>query len=276
MGNNSTLVQKMQGHRPVAGNDVTKKNGTVKARRRGQVYAVTESRCKVCREPQVRKIVDMLAASGYKMSEISRHVDAAHNAYVDSPSDRIAYASINRHIMRHLSVEDAAIKEILERRALEKEINLEEGVRNIVTPASFAETVVVKAQEKLVDGKLEITARDGLEAARTLTEFENAAASKVSVSEAFAQVEKIMAAVKAVCSPEQISQVVSVLRGERSVMEISQLPQLTEELVEAEVVEETLDQEPLDMESLVLADPKLDFDLSGVDLSDIDLSDVEN
>ena len=100
--------------------------------------------------------------------------------------------------------------------AFEYVMKIPMGFYNVPIIIAFLAAILVAClQNRKIsfDGKLEITARDGLEAARTLTEFENAAASRVSVSEAFSQVEKIMAAVKAVCSPEQISQIVSKSEG---------------------------------------------------------------
>lgn len=267
MARKSTLIQKMNKLEPVEGNYVERKEGRLTAYRKGKPYLISESRCKVCKQPEVRKIVDMMIAGGYKQTEILRHLEQAHNAHTEK-KNHISYASINNHAKKHLSVEDAVVREILERRAAEADIPIDEGVRNIITPAAFAEGVVYKAHEKLTQDKLEITARDGLEAARTLSEFERGVADRTSLAEAFAQVEKIMEAVKAVCSPEQIRQISDVVQGRQSVVSVGQIEA---NIVEADLVEDVPPSSRPDLDGYVLSDP----DISAASVTDVDVSGID-
>lgn len=197
----------------VPGNGMESANGRKKINLGGQPWAVIESRCKVCKNPNARKLVDSLSVSGYNMAEVFRQVDRTFNG--DMPKNqRINYSSVRIHIQQHLSVEDAAVRKVLERRAIEQDMAQEEGINNIVNPLSYAETMLLKAQELLSDNKMVLTAQDGLSAAKAVQEFEKLNKQDESISNAIGQVDKIMEAVKMVCTDDQLSKIAALLRGE--------------------------------------------------------------
>lgn len=230
------FVAQMNGGKPVKGTKVEKFNGTTKNYRDGEMWSIIEPRCRVCSQPDVRKLVDNLTVAGYNMSEIYRNVESSHNSVHDK-KHRVSYESIRNHIQNHLNVQDQAIQNILERRATEAAIDKADLVRNIVTPQALADTIVLRAQELASQNKLEISARDGIDAARASIEFEKYAAEKANSANAFAVVDKIMESVKIVCEPEQLRQIAAVMSGEMSIQELHNQVAVQRSSIESTAVE---------------------------------------
>jgi hypothetical protein len=71
----------------------------------------------------------------------------------------------------HMPLEIEASRRILENRAIERGLDIEKGVRELVDGVTLAETVVQKTYEAIQSGEIKVDVRDGLTAARLLEVF---------------------------------------------------------------------------------------------------------
>ena len=78
---------------------------------------------------------------------------------------------MRNHADRHFPVQNAAqatYREIVERRAVENQIDFVAGVRTALTPMAFFETIMAKSYERLVEDGTEVSPETGLRAAQNL------------------------------------------------------------------------------------------------------------
>src|SRR4051812_9608222 len=94
---------------------------------------VTEPRCHVCTSPD-RDKVERLIAHGTSASEIGRLFT-------------IDRRSVSNHTKEHLDWENAAIRKIIEDEAHAAEIDLEEGVKGVLSRRVYLQVALKKALE---------------------------------------------------------------------------------------------------------------------------------
>lgn len=127
--------------------------------------ATLEPRCRVCQNDAIRDRVNSLLSKGLSLAAVARSVT--------KPEEPISVDSVRRHAKRHFPIQHftgAIYHEIVKRRALEQQINLEEGVRSAVTPLAYFEAVMQQAFESLADNQAEVSIQAGLIAATRLQE----------------------------------------------------------------------------------------------------------
>ena len=152
--------------------------------------AVVEPRCRVCRDDETRETVNSMLAQGLSFAAIARSVSGGDEA--------VSEDSVRRHADRHFPVQHVAgatYREILERRAREQQLNLDDGVRTALTPLAYLEAVMQRAFENLVDGNAEVSIQAGLSAAAHLQE---AAASLdgMEIARIMVQMDQVINAVR--------------------------------------------------------------------------------
>jgi hypothetical protein len=139
-----------------------------------------EVRCKVCTAEDaakalpngglVRSTVDDLLVRGATYSSVLTGIAPL---VADWPaSRRPSYASIRRHAQRHLRADDAAVREILERRAQETNVAVAVGAGPIVTRGALLEMIRQKGFEAIATGSVLPSVRETLEAANALEDLE--------------------------------------------------------------------------------------------------------
>ena len=172
---------------------------------------VSEPRCRVCRDTGIRQLVDSLLANGYTYQDVTRAVTSL-NATLPK-NKQLTYASIRVHQKRHMPFEASAIREIIEKRAQEAQKNFIEGEGTILTPAAYAEVMMVKAHIQLMDEDQKVYPSEGLAAAAALHRFVSDEQGSLDAAQAVSQLGKIIDAVRAICSQDQIRQIGIILDG---------------------------------------------------------------
>lgn len=150
-----------------------------------------EPRCKVCRDDGIREMVNSLLARGLSFAAITRATTEA--------DETISVDSVRRHAGRHFPVQHVAgatYREIVERRAREQQIDLEEGVRTALTPLAFFEAVMHRSFEGLVGDQAEVGVQAGLTAATRLHEAAASAASGMDIADIMMKMDRVIRAVK--------------------------------------------------------------------------------
>lgn len=176
-----------------------------------------EPRCKVCKAgDEIRTVINKLLVQGLTYQDVFNFVDTSYNKVLEK-KDKISYSSIRTHQKLHLPFESAAIREIIERRAQQAQKDFIEGTETLITPATYAEVMMNRAFSSLVSPSAVVDPEAGLAAAKTLHSFIKDEEGTVDAAIALQQLNKIIMAVRTVCTEEQMSQILAILDGQQSI-----------------------------------------------------------
>lgn len=203
---------------------------------KGGVPIVHEPRCNVCKSPQ-RNAIDKMLAAGFTYSEIERQFGGS-----------VSRKSISLHSKEHLNYEEAAIREVIEKEALNAQKNYEEGVSRLVTKNAYLEVALQKAYNALINNDTMVEPKDAVKVIEMLQKLQEQNQT-VALDELRVQFQYFMQAVKETIPKEQWENIVDrtadLLRSSgRNVdwgaskdepVDIS--PKELEEIVDAEVVQ---------------------------------------
>jgi hypothetical protein len=174
-----------------------------------------EPRCRICRNDQVRTIVNDLLATGASYAQIVRAL-GDDNAALDK-CDRVTIDSIRNHATRHFPVQQVAratYREIVERRAREAEIDFVNGVATALTPLAFYECVMNDAFRRVVDGDVDVSVDTGLRAAEKMQVLIDARAGQADMAGMRAEMGRVIEVVRTFIPAERWPDVQAALRGE--------------------------------------------------------------
>lgn len=155
----------------------------------GAAMEIVEPKCKVCMSPHRREIDMLLATGGWSDTAIANHFN---NFLGDGFFSK---HSIGRHKKRHLSVRDAAVRNIIEARARQFGVDVEEVEGSILTKAAVLDTIIATGIDSLHRGDTVVEARDVLAAVATLDKFESEW-KETAIDELLAEFKLFMEAVK--------------------------------------------------------------------------------
>lgn len=131
-----------------------------------------EPRCRICRDPQVRQLVNDLLSHGYSFPSIVRVLEPVNATR--QANRRITDACVRKHRKRHFDLQAPAAavwRRVLEERAAESQGAYEDGVTNLVTAASYFEIMMRKGFSTMVAEDTVITPEQGGWAAKQLNEI---------------------------------------------------------------------------------------------------------
>lgn len=160
--------------------------------------AVVEPRCRVCKHDDIRDRVNSLLSKGLSFAAIARAVPGTDEA--------VSVDSVRRHAERHFPVQHTAgttYREILERRAREQQLDLDDGVRTALTPLAFFEAVMTRSFENLADDKVDVSIQAGLSAAAHLQQAAASSSDGMEIARVMVQMDQVIRAVKETV-PEEI------------------------------------------------------------------------
>ena len=125
-------------------------------------FQISIPQCKVCQSPS-RRHIDRFLVLG---------VPAAQVADQYSQIDDVTYSrkSMNNHKNKHLSLHDSAVRRLVEKRAEEAGMDVEEATESLLTARSVLETLVHKGHEGVVSGKTTVRPEDMMAALKHLKE----------------------------------------------------------------------------------------------------------
>lgn len=147
---------------------------------------ITEPRCTVCQSPH-RNAIDRELALG-----------TAHSKLAEAYS--INRRNIGRHALKHLNLEEAAIRDLIQQEAAYHNSNIELGVEAVVRRKVYLETLLLKAQEALVDNTTTVEPKDAIAAIEKLEKFDERTAS-AAIDEMKSQLDAFLKAVKEIVPP---------------------------------------------------------------------------
>lgn len=128
-------------------------------------FQVTVPQCKVCQSPN-RPYIDRLLTLGIPASQIADQYSAI---------DGISYSrkSMANHKNKHLTLRDAAIRRIVEKRAEEAGIDVEQTAETLLTSRSILEAMVHRGYESFISGETKVRPEDLMAALKQLQDEES-------------------------------------------------------------------------------------------------------
>lgn len=175
-------------------------------RERGELEVRPEPRCRVCRDEEIRTLVNKLLAHGMTLRDIN-DVIAPMNRKRPT-RDRINLNNIREHRKRHFDVQapaNAVYRKIIEERARELNLDYEQGIGTAITHLAYLDTMIAKGYETLIKEDTVVSYKDGLEASSKRDQLVRENAGAVEQARIMAEMDRVIAVVREVCTPEQLA-----------------------------------------------------------------------
>lgn len=106
------------------------------------------------------------------------------------------YAVVRNHAQNHLPIKVAAMRKVLEQRAAEQGLLIEEGTQNILTNQAMVEIIARQGFADIVEGKSKPTIKETIEAIKLSAQMDKDATGTFDAVAAMAQMQRLMAAVQ--------------------------------------------------------------------------------
>lgn len=150
---------------------------------------VVSSTCSVCQH-DYRSFLEtqLVLGSSFKSLE-------------DQIAPRVSRQALKNHLEKHMDLQDAAMRAVIEHSATVAGVNEEIGVRGILTARGALEAALQRGHQAIVDKTSRVEAKDLVQIARTLGEMDKNS-SQVAVDELHNQFQIFMQAIRDVCDVE--------------------------------------------------------------------------
>jgi hypothetical protein len=182
-------------------------------RERGELEVRPEPRCRVCRDEEIRTMVNKLLAHGMTLRDINDIIAPMNRK---RGRERINLNNLREHRKRHFDVQSPAnsvYRTIIEQRAKELNLDYEQGIGTAITHLAYLDTMIAKGYQNLISEETVVTYRDGLDASTKKNELVRQEAGAVEQARIMAEMDRVIAVVKEVCTPEQLAIMGSRLNG---------------------------------------------------------------
>lgn len=186
-----------------AASDKEVRDSIIAKERKKAPARIVVANCHVCMHPY-RDFIETMLVRGQSYKGISERV-----------SPTVDRRSISNHYKKHMDLQDAALRAILEAEAKLQGQNFEEGVQDAVTKRGVLEVMLRKGFEDIQMGVTTVEARDLVQIAKLLGEMDSHA-YQVGLDELRGQVQIFIQAIKDVCDRDMqaaIASRVKTLRG---------------------------------------------------------------
>lgn len=159
---------------------------------------VTEPRCNVCKS-DFRPIIDRMIAGPYSYSAIARQFRGKDKFL--SGNHEAVRKSIERHAKSHVTIRDQAIREIVEARAAEHGMLVDDLKNTYLTSEALLELYMQKGFEQVTKEDVWVRHQDILEAVKMLEEMRRDTVSE-EIETMKKQVWAISQAIREIVSPD--------------------------------------------------------------------------
>lgn len=168
---------------------------------------ISVSTCHVCQHPY-RDFIETMLVKGQSYKGISERV-----------SPHVDRRSISNHWQKHMDLQDAALRAILEKEAAVQNENYDEGITGAITKRGVLEVALRKGYDDIINGVTTVEARDLIQIAKVLGDMDNNQQA-IGLDELRSQVQIFIQAIKNVCDQEtqnMIAQEVKKLRTRENI-----------------------------------------------------------
>lgn len=135
--------------------------------RAGQVM---QPRCNICNSASRAK-VDKLLAAQFSNTSIAEELIESDPDFANKELDTVR-KNVERHGKRHLDLRNRAIRNIVERRAVEQGVLLESAEGKITTGRALLDLLVARATEQASNPDMKLRMADAIEAVKMLEDVQ--------------------------------------------------------------------------------------------------------
>jgi replicative superfamily II helicase len=160
------------------------------------VEEIVEPRCSVCKS-KFRRTMDQLLVMGVAFSEISRQFE----------TEGITRRALSNHKRKHLSVEQAAIRKVIEEKARQIGEDVENTKSLLLTRRGYMEVAMMKSYQSILDGTVVPEPRDIVHMISLMEKMEKDTAA-VQVDEMMRDFNAFTQAVKEVVGQEDYDKII--------------------------------------------------------------------
>lgn len=160
---------------------------------------ISEPRCRICRS-DFRPLIDRMIAGPYSYAAIARQFMDKDSELSGSNHEALR-KSIERHAKHHVTVRDQAVREIIEQRAIERGILVDEQKSMLLTSEALLELYVQKGFEQITKEGTWVRHQDVLEAVKMVEEMRRDTIAE-QVEALKKQVQVISIAVREIVPPD--------------------------------------------------------------------------
>lgn len=185
-------------------------------RSEGKLQVQVNRRCRICRDDDVRKIINTLHGYGLTTRSIMDIVESSGLNNGRSNRDQINYDVIWRHTKKHFDIDTPAreiYREILARRAAEEGKDIDHAVGSAVNALSYLETMMVRGYQDLVDQGTRVPYADGAKAATKLYELTRQDAGVQEIAEVMRKMNYVISAVLTAVPEQYHHDILAIMEG---------------------------------------------------------------
>jgi hypothetical protein len=137
----------------------------------GKLPMKSEPRCNICMSKSRSKVDKLLASGAFSYTAVAEELVESDNDFKDKEVDTVR-KNVERHAKRHLDIRNKAIREIVERRAKEQGILLDQATGKITTGRALLDLIVAKGTEQITDPSSKVRYADVIEAVKMLEDVQ--------------------------------------------------------------------------------------------------------
>lgn len=156
-----------------------------------KAFEITSPNCKICNSPN-RAQIERCITLGLSIAEICRQFE---------DSDALTRENVKNHRNRHLAVEKAAIRQIVEQRAKEFNEDVENTTNYLLTRKAYMEAAMLKSYQAIVEDRVTPEPRDIVQMINVMEKWEKENATQM-MDEMMRDINALTIAIKEVVPPE--------------------------------------------------------------------------
>jgi hypothetical protein len=155
------------------------------------------SQCKICTtSDELKNIIDTLLLFPKSYKEVLNAIQPLQDRLGIDGKDRINYENIRNHQKNHLPFEKRAVRDVVERRAREKNISILDANERLLTAEALYEVIVAKGFQELVSGDSVPTINQTIHAMEILRSIEKDDDKDYRPEELIRQLDVILTAIR--------------------------------------------------------------------------------
>lgn len=200
---------------------------------------ISEPRCSICKS-KFRRTIDQLLVMGVAFAEVSRQFE----------DEGITRRALSNHKRKHLSVEQAAIRQVIEEKARQIGEDVDNTKRLLLTRRGYMEVAMMRSYQAILDGTLVPEPRDIAHFISIMEKMDKDSAA-TQVDEMMRDFNAFTQAVKEVVGPDQYDKILynfkRILEQEKMVAEkFFDSPQVIESLPTSQPIEIEIEEDDKD------------------------------
>lgn len=213
----------------------------------GEIYLYKSSpNCKICTtSDDLKNIIDSLLLFPKTYKEVLRSIEPIQDKLGMEGSERINYENIRNHQKRHLPFEKLMVREIVEKRAAEKNRSILDAGERLLTAEAFYEVIVAKGFEGIAQGYDKPTLTQTMYAMDMLTKLEKEGRDDYRPEELVNQLDMILTAIREVLPADMketlFDKIEELQLGTAPKKKARRLPEA--EIIDADYVDEDLEED---------------------------------